>query len=451
MAHGKTTFDMTKGNEMKTIIVFMIPVLISNLLQQCYSLADVAIIGHVLGDDALTAIGSVTSIYDLFSSLIFGMGTGITVVVAKKFGAGDERDLKKAISNTILLACVWGVALTVAGVLLLKPLMRVLNVPESVFDAGYSYAIIMLSLLIFTFAYNVLAGILRAVGNSRAPLYFLGVAVVSNIALDWTFIAIFGWGLPGAAWATILSQILSAVVCFIYIVKKCPELKISKEDMVPSKFILNDLFLTGISFALMYSVVNIGTMILQSAINGLGEGIIAAHTAARKISFLFMTILSALSTSMSTFTSQNYGAGRFDRIRRGYIKVNILGVILSFVMALIVFVFGTYLVYAISGSDSEVVLTNAVKYLKFNLMFYFVLSPLLITRTTLQGIGSKITPIVASLVELVLKTITAFVLAERLGYFGIIICEPIVWTVCAIYILIVFFSDKRIKGAFNRN
>ncbi len=443
----RRTMDLTRGEPLKVVLMFALPVFLSNIFQQLYNLTDITIIGHKLGDDALSAIGSVSIIYGLFNSLVFGMGNGFSIVISKYFGAEDPKRLKQAVFNTLLIAAVWGALVTVAGVLSLKPLMRLLNTPESIFDTAYSYAHIMLSMIIFSFCYNVLSGMLRAIGNSKAPLFFLMISVATNIFLDLLFVYVLEKGLAGAAIATIMSQALSSFISFIYILLKVPELHINREDMVPSSSMISDLFSAGIAFAMMFTVVNIGTVILQGAINDFGETTIAAHTTARKISEFCMMMLGTLATSMATFSGQNYGAHRFDRIRDGLKKVIMLSFAVDALLVLFIYTFGDILVRQISGTSNSEIIDTALFYLHVDLPFYFVLSILLITRSTLQGAGSKVAPILASVMELLLKVFTAKWLAKKLGYTGIAVCEPIIWGICAVYILIVFFNNKSIKAA----
>jgi len=441
----KATTDLTIGDPLKVILLFAVPVYLSNIFQQFYNLTDVAIIGHKLGDDALSAIGSVSIIYGLFNSLAFGMGNGFSIVISKYFGAGKPKELKKAVFNTLAIAIVWSILLTIAGCLSLRPLMKLLNTPDSIFDSAYSYAQILLALIVLPFAYNVLSGMLRAIGNSRAPLYFLMISVMTNIVLDLLFVYGLDKGLPGAAIATALSQALSSTICLIYILLKVPELHFSREDMVLSRTMISDLFSAGISFAMMFTVVNVGTVVLQRAINGFGEDTIAAHTTARKISELCMMMVGTMATAMATFAGQNYGAGKFDRIREGLKKTLFCSFAIASVLIIFIYTLGGLMVRLISGSSNSDIIDTATFYLKVDLPFYYVLAVVLITRSTLQGVGSKLAPIVASLMELLLKVFTAGWLAKKLGYTGIAVCEPIVWTVCAIYILIVFFNNKDIK------
>ncbi|MBR4493803.1 MAG: MATE family efflux transporter [Clostridiales bacterium] len=438
MATNRVTTDLTKGNPLKMTVRFAIPIFLSNILQQIYVLTDVAIIGHTLGDDALSAIGTVTTIYGFFNSLMFGMASGFSVVISRFFGSKDEKGLKRAIANTLFISAIWGILVPLAGLLSLKKLMTVLDTPAEIFDMAYSYASVVISLLSFVFIYNVLRSVLQAIGNSRAPLYFLMISVTTNILLDLLFVRQLGFGLPGAAYATGIAQALSSVITFIYIVKFVPQVHLSRKDMVLDKTLLVEIFSSGLAFALMFTVVNLGSMILQHAINNLGKTIIAAHVAARKISELCMMTLSTLANAMATFAGQNHGARRYDRIKQGHRSVMLFAFGIAAVLIFMVYMFGDEMVVLISGTSNPELISNAVFYLRFDLPFYFVLAVLLITRTTLQGMGAKFVPVIASVMELLLKVVTAKWLAARLGYLGIAICEPVIWIVCAVFIIIVF-------------
>ncbi|MFA5726811.1 MAG: MATE family efflux transporter [Saccharofermentanaceae bacterium] len=445
--NSKRIIDMTVGDPMKNILKFALPLFLSNLLMQFYNLTDIAIVGNALGDDALSAVGAVSTIYSLFISLCFGMSNGFSIVIAKHFGACDYKKMRKAVGNTILIFVVWGVLIKVVSLLTLKPLMHALNTPPELFDEAYGYISIILSFMIFSFAYNVQAGIMRALGNSKDPLLFLMVSTVTNVGLDLLFVYVFKWGIRGAALATGLSFVLAAVFAFVFIVKKVPELRLSRSDFKVDKNLMIDLFTSGLSFAMMFTIVNLGTLILQSAINGFGKTIIAAHTTARKVSELCIMPLSTLATTLATFSGQNHGAGKHLRVWKGIKKSLLLSYGVIIIMIFIIYFFGRSIVTGLSGSESSKLISTAVLYLKFDLPFYFVLAILLFTRSSLQGLGSKIVPLVASIMELVLKIATVGFLAKHYGYWGIIVCEPISWILCSIFNVIAFFMNHNIRNA----
>ena len=299
-----------------------------------------------------------------------------------------------------------------------------------------------------TIAYNMFAGMMRAIGNSKAPLYFLVISTFVNIGLDILFVKGFEMGVAGAAYATVISQGVSVILCFIYIMKKCNFLIFRKSDLIFDRELLSDLASTGLSMGLMYAIVSVGSVILQGAVNSLGTSTITAHTAARKIDDIFMLPLSTASMSASTFTSQNFGAGKMDRVKKG-IKYSILiAFAWSAFSVLVVLLFRRPLIVALTGTTDKTVISTASQYIIWNVSFFFVLSVLIILRSSLQGVGRKLVPVSGSVMELLLKVLASLVIAPQLGYFGICILEPVIWFVCSLmvitdYIVFIRKSEKR--------
>lgn len=439
--------DLTIGNPLKVILLFTIPLLLSNFFQQVYNLTDTTIIGHALGDDALSAIGSVSTINGVFMSLAFGLTNGFGVVLSKCYGASDEKGLKEAVANSIVLAIICSIVMSGVATIFLKPLMNLLDVPKGeIYDMAHSFISILMIFMPINYFYNTVASFLRAIGDSKTPLYILIFSTIINVGLDLLFVAVWDFGLPGAAIATVLSQTISFVVTLLFIIFKVPELRVSREHFTFDPKLLWNLFTTGMSFALMFTIVNIGSFILYSAINGFGKTTIAAHTTARKIvEFCFMSVTN-LSSAMATFASQNHGAKKHDRVVEGLKKSILASFVLCTLMIIIIYAFGSNLTAALSGSENPTVLSLSVKYLRFNLPFFYALSILCVTRTTMQGLGSKIAPLICSFMELLCKVFCALYLSKRLGYNGIIVCEPMSWVICAIFIMVVFFTNKNIRA-----
>ena len=290
--------DMTKGKIMRLIIMFALPLFLSNLFQQIYNITDTAIVGHALGDHALSAVGSVSSIYSLVTSICFGMTNGFAILISQYFGAKNEAQMKKSIAGTIELSLLVTILLSLICSIFLKKFLVLLNTPREIFEDAYSYIKIIVAFMAVTVFYNMLASILRAVGNSRTPLMFLIVSSLLNVVLDLLFIMVFKWGIAGAAYATVLAQFVSGILCLIYILKKCPSLHLKKKDFVLPRTLVPELLSSGLAMSLMYAVVNVGTVILQSGINGLGPSTIAAHVSARKISEIYMMPCATLSGTM---------------------------------------------------------------------------------------------------------------------------------------------------------
>ncbi|MBQ8107891.1 MAG: MATE family efflux transporter [Ruminococcus sp.] len=432
----KNSLNMTKGSIFRCLISFAIPVLIGNIFQQLYNVADTAIIGNFLGDDALAAVGAAAPVYGLLIGFAGGLTNGFAVIIARYFGAGDEKMMKKAVALTYVLSAATALVLTVASALSLDPLLRSLSTPKEIMadTKGYLMTIILFSAV--TIAYNMFAGMMRAVGNTKAPLIFLVISTFVNIILDVLFVKGFGLGVSGAAAATVISQVISAALCMAYMYKRCPILIFRKSRLTMDKALLGDLFTTGISMGLMYAIVSVGSVILQGAVNSFGKATITAHTAARKIDDIFMLPLGTIAMSSSTFASQNFGAGRIDRVKKGIRYSILLAMGWSLISLLVVLTLRRPLVHWLTGTADPTVIRISSKYIIWNVSFFCVLSILLVLRSSLQGVGRKLVPICGSAVEFLMKIAASAVLAPKLGYFGICICEPVIWIACAVIVLI---------------
>lgn len=433
---GQMQMDMTTGSCAKAILFFAIPLFLSNLFQQFYNLADTAIVGHILGDHALSAVGSVSTIYGVLTVFCFGLTSGFSILLSQYFGSNDEKSLKKGIAASVVLSFASAGILSVASAVFMKPIMRAIHVSDTLFDDAYTYIMIITVGLVVNVAYNLLSSVLRSVGNSKTPLLFLTISSFLNIFLDILFIKGFGWGIAGAAYATVLAQAVSAALCFGYIAVKCRELIPHKEDFVVQKEYYRKLISYGSSMALMYTIVNIGSLILQIGINGLGTDVVAAHITARKISELFMMPGSTVAGALATFTSQNYGAGFNDRIKNGVTISCAVMLVWSTVATLIVYLFGPYLVRMITGNVDQGIIDIAVRYLRINLPYYYALSALLLFRNALQGISHNGFTLVASIFEMLGKIITVAFFVKPFGYTAICYSEPITWIICCVPVTI---------------
>ena len=431
-----STLKMTEGSILRNLIMFAVPILIGNIFQQLYNVADTAIIGNILGDRAFAAVGAAAPVSGLIIGFAGGLTNGFAVIIARFFGANDTERLKKAVALTYVLSAVIALVLTVISLLTLHPLMAALQTPDEIIADTESYMSVIRLFSCVTIAYNMLAGMMRAVGNTRAPLYFLIISVFVNIALDFLFVSGFGMGVAGAAYATVISQAVSVCLCFVYAVKKCGFLVFDRSYFEMNRNLLADLSMTGLSMGLMYAIVSVGSVILQGAVNSLGTATITAHTAARKIDDIFMITLGTISMASSTFASQNYGAGNIDRVKTGIRYSIFLAFGWSAFSVLCAVLFRVPLISALTGTADETVIETASQYIIINISFYFVLGILLVLRSSLQGVGRKLVPVCGSGIELIMKVIAAAVVAPQLGYFGICILEPAIWTVCAVIVLI---------------
>lgn len=436
--------DLLKGNILKSLIIFAIPLLISNIFQQLYNTMDTMIVGNFLGDTSLAAIGACTAVYDLLVGFALGIGNGLSIVTARSYGSKDEKLLKKSVAGSVVIGVFVTVVIMIISALFLFPLLKFLNTPAEIINESYSYISTLTLCVGVMFAYNLAAGLLRAIGNSIMPLVFLMISSVLNIILDICFITVFDMGIFGAAVATVIAQGISAVLCIAYIYKKNPVLIPSKEDFEVDKELYKELLGQGLSMGFMLSIVSTGTVVLQTAINNLGYLIIAGHTSARKLFSFCMMPVATISLSLATFVSQNKGADQGERIRRAVRYGNLLALLWSIIISVVLFLGAETMVKILSGSSESVVIENGAKYLIINAPFFCVLGVLLNLRNALQGIGKKVVPLVSSIIELCGKILFVIFLIPSLKYFGVILCEPVIWCFMCLQLVYAFYRDPYI-------
>ena len=437
--------DLLHGPIFKSLVIFAIPLLISNVFQQLYNTVDTMIVGNYLGDVSLAAIGSCTSIYDLLVGFALGIGNGLSIVTARSFGSGDHTLLKKSVASSIVIGAVSSIVITIIGTIILHPLLVLLDTPANIIEEAYSYISVITLFIVVMFAYNLCAGLMRAIGNSFMPLIFLIVSSCCNVVLDILFITSFNMGIQGAAVATVISQGISVLLCIVYIMKKTKILIPSKEHFKVDKALYKELIGQGFSMGFMSCIVSAGSVILQYGINGLGYLTIAGHTAARKLYMFFNMPFTAMAMAISTFVSQNKGADQGKRIRQALRYAYIYDVVLAAIVTIGLLLFATNLVQLISGSTEPVVINNGSLYLKIVGPFYMILGILMQTRYALQGIGQKMLPLISSVIEFVGKIIFVIAFIPQFGYMAVIFCEPVIWCVMAIQLVYSFYSNRYIK------
>lgn len=438
--------DFLQGPIIRSLIIFAIPLFISSIFQQMYNMVDTMIVGNYLGDQALAAMGACASISDLLVGFCLGVGNGMAVVAARSFGAGNEKLLKKSVAMTIVLGAMVTLVISVCGSLILRPLLELLNTPEEIIDQSYSYVSTIVACTLVMLAYNLSAGMLRAIGNSFMPLIFLIISSLINVVLDIIFISEFHMGVQGAAIATVISQGISAVLCILYIWKKAPILVPKKEHFMFDRGLCEELLGQGLSMGLMGSIVSCGTVILQSGINSFGTLIIAGHTAARKLHSVCMMFIATMSMACSTFVSQNKGAGNRDRIIRAMNYMYAYDFAAAGIITICLHFLARPMVHLLTGSAEEVVLYNASMYLYVAGPFYAILGVLLQTRSALQGIGEKLLPIISSVIEMVGKVIFTIIFIPKFQYMAVIFCEPIIWCCMAAQLLFCYYRNPFIRG-----
>ena len=438
--------DLVSGPIMKNLLIFMLPILVSYIFQQLYNAADTAIVGHFLGEQSLAAVGANVAIFDLMVLFAQGLGNGLCIVVSRAYGAGDERKLRMAAAGSLEIGAVTIAVMTVLSLLGLGPLLRILGTPETIYGEALAYIRIIGRWILVMFAYNLLSSLLRAIGNSAMSLVFLIISSVLNIILDIILVAGAGMGVRGAAFATVIAQGISAVLCGGYILTRARLLIPHREDWNCGKDLYRELAGQGYAMAFMGSVINVGSVILQSGINGLGATVIAGHTTARKLFMLCALPNTAMGMAISTFVSQNKGAGQRERIIRGVKESYLYDMVCCGVTIVVLFLFADELAALISGSTNPELIGNVTAYVRFAAVFSGVLGVLHQTRLALQGLGAKFTPVVSSFIELAGKCLFAWALVPRMGYRAVILCEPLIWCVMAVYLVISFFTNPYIRG-----
>ena len=433
--------DLLHGPIFKNLFLFMLPILVSNLFQQLYNTVDTMIVGNVLGDSALAAIGSCGSIYELLVGFGIGIGNGLSIVAAHSYGAQDEDLLKKTVAGSLVIGLCASFVITTAGFFGLRPLLQLLDTPAEILEDAYRYIIVIDLGVLVMFLYNLCAGLLRAIGNSVMPLVFLLISSGLNVALDLWFIAGLGMGVQGAAVATVIAQGISVVLCILYVMRRVPLLLPARRHWAVGQHLYWELFSQSISMGLMSSIVSAGSVVLQYGINGLGTLTIAGHTAARKLfSFTSMPLIS-MANAGSTFVSQNRGAAQPERVRKGMRTMYLCSVVIMAAEVVLMQLFARQLVQLISGSTAPLVLENGARYLMWNAPFYAVLGVLLCTRYALQSLGQKVLPLFSSVIELVGKVVFVLVFIPRYAYNAVILCEPIIWCFMAAYLVAVYRRD----------
>ena len=427
--------DMTQGSPARLLLAFAFPIFLGNLFQQFYNLADTAIAGHLLGDQALAEIGATAALYSLITGFAMGLNTGFALVVSRFFGAGDEKRMRRAAGWMAVLCAGWAVALTTGFLVFRKPLLEALQTPESVAAGALGYITIILAGIPLTMAYNLEAGLLRAVGNSITPLWFLIFSCVLNVILDFLFMGPLGLGVRGAAAATVLAQGISGAMGFVFILRNYPELRFSREDLTAEKSLAPEMFLTGFSMGMMSTIYSIGSVILQGSINALGSAYIAAQVGGRRLVELFMMPGSAIASSCATFASQNFGAGKRARIAQGA-KIA-FGLYLAW--WLLALGFAVFLapgaVQLVTGSTDAQVIESAVLYIRISIPLFPPMGFLIIMRNVLQGMNHRIAPLICSSLELIGKVIFAVWIVPVIGYPAVCACEPVTWIICFAFIL----------------
>ncbi len=434
--------DLTQGYPAKVIIMFTIPIMLGYILQQLYSLVDSKIVSEYVGPDALAAIGATVVVSNLIIGFINGLTQGFAIPIANSFGAKDMDRLRKNVAGTILLTFGMAILMTVLSLVLIDDILIALGTPIEIRQEALDYVNIILTGIILTAVYNCSSNILRAVGNSKVSLYCLMIAVVANIGLDILFVSVLDKGIKGAAYATIIAQAMSATMCATYLIVKYKKILPKKKDFIPYYGMYYNLITTGLSMGLMGCIVNIGTVILQGAINDLGTNIITAHTASRRVFDIICVMVYTYGIAMTTYVSQNMGAGKPERVRQGVRHANIIVTIISTVLIVLVYLFARPVFQWVTSTTDPNIVDASVMYARISVLFFYALGPLFVFRCTLQGMGRKIVPLISSVTEMLVKILSAMFLVPALAYKGVAFTEPISWVLMTIILATAYMTGR---------
>lgn len=429
---------MTAGSPAKIIWNFTLPIVIGNIFQQFYTMVDTVIVGKFVGTKALAAVGATGTICFLILGFLMGLTAGFTVITSQRFGAGDMEGMRKTVGSAAVLSVVISLLMTVISMVGMKPLLKFMNTPEDIFHDTYLYIMIICAGIFAQVLYNLLASILRALGNSKTPLYFLLFSAVLNIVLDLVLIIVFHLGAPGAAYATVIAQGVSGLLCLIYIIKKVPVLKLEKSDFRPDAHLIRTQLMIGFPMALQYSITAIGTMMVQAALNGLGSLHVAAFTAANKIEQVVTQMYVALGATMATYSAQNMGAGKVKRIHQGFMSATVISFVYAAVTGVLVYVWGYKLTGLFVSENLDALMPLVDLYLRCVAVFFIPLAVVNVYRNGIQGMGFGFTAMLGGVAELVGRGVVAIVAAHYDSYLGICMASPMAWILAGILFIVMY-------------
>lgn len=438
--------DMTKGSPLRHILLFSVPLLIGNVFQQLYNIADLVIVGRLLGVESFAAVGAVAPLFFLITFILVGFTNGFAVVTGQRFGAKDYVGVRDSAVVSTVLSTIVTVFCTVLCTIFMNPILHWLNVPENIYHEAYWYIEIVIIGLLATTMYNMLSSIIRALGDSKTPLYILIIASLINIVLALIFIEVFHWGVPGSAVAVILSQAISVIMCLYFIKLRLPILHLKKQDWFikfDKKFYDSacEHLRIGFPMAVQFSIIGIGIIIIQSVCNTFGSNVIAAMTAALRIEQIATMPMMSFGVALAAYVAQNFGARKFKRIRLGVIKTSTINIILSILMAFVMRFWGTDIIGAFIGTATKEIIDIAHTYLLISTIFYFFLGQIFIYRNALQGMGEAVFPLLACVAELLVRSFAAVYLAVKFGYIGMFYSGPIAWVSASTILFFGYFGS----------
>jgi putative MATE family efflux protein len=438
---------MTSGNSLKLLLTFMIPLIIGNIFQQMYSISDIIIVGRTIGVNALASVGAAAPIFMLLVMITMGLSNGLTVLTGQFFGANDLDKMRRSVAVSMRICVMAVIVLAVGMHIIIDPLLHLMNLPEILYRDSRSYILIVAEGLWAMMAYNFFSAVLRALGDSKTPVYFLVFATVINVGLALLFILKFGLGVPGSAYALVMAQGLSALLCGVYMWKNFPILRLRKSDWKwDTRFAISHLKM-GLPMAGQFSILGVGILLIQSITNSFGPHTIAGFTAAIRVEQLALQPMASFGIAMAAFSAQNYGARQFKRIREAVKKCSLIAMAFAFCAGVLIFFFSENIIGVFIEEGNPDVVKDALLYLNCSVPFYFFLSQMFIYRSAVQGMGVGMVPLASSLIELSMRTGVAKFLATDWGFRGVCYASPVAWVAGSIFL---FFAYHYFIRTFER-
>lgn len=442
-------YDLTAGKPLRRILIFAAPLLVGNIFQQLYSMVDTIIVGQTISTRALSGVGATGAISFLIIGFVQGLTAGFSILTSQFFGGKDTENVRRSVGVSYKLSVYFSVIITIVAVATAMPLLRLMQTPETILPYAYDYIVTIYMGLSATVFYNIVSYQLRAVGDSRTPLYFLIFASLLNVGLDFLFILYFHMGVAGAGWATVISQALAGMGSLLVLLKKFPAMRPKLADIRWDPVYAMRLVRLGLPMALQFSITAIGVMVQQAALNRLGDVAVAAYTAANKMDNLATQAMVALGTALATFCGQNFGAGRFDRIRTGVKQTMLVTAGYAVVGAVVVISLAKPLTYLfVNAQDATPELLGLVEqFIFFQGVFYIALGAIFCYRNALQGMGYSTLTMIGGAIELVMRALAAFVLAAAFGYIGVCLSNPAAWVGADLFFIpaYCYLLNKRLR------
>ena len=435
--------DMTKGSPMRLILGFAVPLLFGLVFQQFYSMVDTIIVGKYLGVDALAAVGATGSVNFLIIGFCMGVCSGFAIPVAQEFGARHEENMRRYVANCLWLSIIFAVVLTVVVTILCRPILHVMRTPANIIDSSYNYIFIIFLGIPITYLYNMTAAILRSLGDSKTPVIFLVMAAVLNIFLDLLCIIVFQMGVAGAAVATVASQAIAGICCLVFMCKKFSILHLTTEEWRWNRQFVGKLCGMGIPMGLQYSITAVGSVVLQSSVNGIGSSAVAAVTAGGKLNMMLVCPLDAMGSTMATYGGQNVGAGKLERVDQGLKSCVILGTIYSLIAATVIYTVGRHMLLLFLNADEMAILDNAYTFIRTNALFFIFLALVNIVRFLIQGMGYSKLAVFAGAFEMLARGLMGFALVPLFGFRAVCFANPLAWVFADAFLIPAYLHVRK--------